>query len=203
MCALFWRPVHTNPPAPNNICPINKLTVAVLHNPPFTTVPKTSGDFNVEGILGEFFDDIVRKCLIKACNQFSEDDYQVTLYNSTASFLSTIQQNKTEIAYPISRPLKNFLDSDSYKGPNLDFETFIKSTGYSLIMDVGNFNHKANTVVFNTLLVNTWPIFVFTLLVAGISGIFVWMLVRCLAIACTYARPSVIQLTDRLSSTLP
>ena len=73
--------------------------------------------------------------------------------------------------------MKMVLSGDSYLGPLLIFEVFIKSSGYSLIMDVENFNQKSNDIVFDTLLVNTWPIFVFTLLIAGISGICVWMLV--------------------------
>jgi len=133
----------------------------------------------VEGILGEFFTEIQKKCFLDTpeCKSVSRNvTIEKSLFNSTANFVSAIEGNTTDIAFPITAPMKMVLSGDSYLGPLLIFEVFIKSSGYSLIMDVENFNQKSNDIVFDTLLVNTWPIFVFTLLIAGISGICVWML---------------------------
>jgi len=69
-----------------------------------------------------------------------------------------------------------WLTSDNYSGPPLRILEFIASPGYSLIMDVQIFNDKANEIVMKTLMTNTWPIIAFTLLLAGISGICVWIL---------------------------
>ena len=70
------------------------------------------------------------------------------------------------------------LSDDSYTESELMFEVFIKSPGYSLIMDVNNINLKTNELIFASLIENSWPIVVFTLLIAGISGMVIWILVR-------------------------
>lgn len=159
-------------------CPIPQtgLTISVLQDPPFTVF--NSGE--VKGILGEYFAQIKKKCFRNApeCKSVSRNvTIPERLFNSTTGFLSAVESNKTDIAFPITGPLKMDLSGDSYTGPGLIFEVFMKSQGYSLIMDVKNFNRKSNDIVFDALLENTWPIFVFTLLIAGISGIFVWILV--------------------------
>lgn len=173
--ALFWRPVlgmKCQPPpvmGPDNA----PVRVSVLHIPPL--ILQSSSDGKIKGILGEFFAEIVKMCFIKHCN-LTRDFFNVTLYNTTQRFLKSIEDSKAEIAFPISRPLKMWLSHSNYTGPDMHFEDFFKSPGYSLIMDVGNVNEKANAIVMQTLLENTWPIIVVTLLFAGISGIFVWML---------------------------
>jgi len=178
---LFWKPVLTSsasPPPRTGTCPIPRtgIRISILNDPPFTEFK--SGE--VEGILGEFFTEIQKKCFLDTpeCKSVSRNvTIEKSLFNSTANFVSAIEGNTTDIAFPITAPMKMVLSGDSYLGPLLIFEVFIKSSGYSLIMDVENFNQKSNDIVFDTLLVNTWPIFVFTLLIAGISGICVWMLV--------------------------
>ena len=176
---LLWRPVDLMSHGGQHPCPIPQtgLRLSILQDPPFAEFTSEG----VKGILGEFFAEIHKKCLLNApeCKSVSRNVTikDRTLFNSTTSFLSAIKGNTTDIAFPITAPLKMNLSGDSYVGPRLLFEIFITSPGYSLIMDVENFNRKSNDIVFDALLVNTWPIFVFTLLIAGISGIFVWMLV--------------------------
>lgn len=176
--SVMLKPVHMSPggPPPNR-CPIPRsgLSISILEEPPFTEFK--SGE--VEGILGKFFTEISKKCFLNAqeCKSVLKNDtIKKRLFNSTTSFKLAIDRNTTDIAFPITAPLTMELSGDRYSGPGLIFKEFIKSTGYSLIMDVKNFNQRSNDIVFHTLLVNTWPIFVFTLLIAGISGIFVWML---------------------------
>ena len=159
-------------------CPIPStgLTISVLLDPPFTEFQ--SG--KVKGILGEFYQETAKKCFINAPDEcrLSPEVLKSKLYNSTSSFISTIEENTTDIAFPISEPVKMLLSGERYTGPMMMFEVFIKAKEYSLIMDVKNFNYEANEIIFEALLVNTWPIVVFTLLIAGISGILVWVLVR-------------------------
>ena len=177
--ALFWRPVLGMEGQQHSVmCPDNApVRVSVLHIPPLILQSSSHGE--IKGILGEFFAEIIKMCFIKHCNS-TRDFFNVTLYNTTQRFLKSIEDSKAEIAFPISRPLKMWLSDSNYTGPDMYFEDFFKSPGYSLIMDVGNINEKANAIVMQTLLENTWPIIVVTLLFAGISGIFVWMLVRLL-----------------------
>lgn len=168
-------------------CPIPEngleLRISILEDPPFTEFE--SG--KVKDILGEIFAEIQKKCFLEppGCKSESRNvTIRMRQFNSTTSFLSAIERNTTDIAFPITSSLKMDLSGDKYFGPGLKFDVFIESSGYSLIMDVENFNRRSNEIVFDALLVNTWPIFVFTLLIAGISGIFVWMLVS------TYLRRS-------------
>ena len=174
---LLWKPVLVSPAfPPPPVCPIPQtgLRISVLNDPPYTEFK--SGE--VKGVLGEFFTKMQKKCFQNSleCKSVSRN-VTILPVNSTANFSSIIKRNRTDIAFPITAPMKMALSGDRYHGPPLIFEVFIKSTGYSLIMDVENFNRKSNDIVFDTLLANTWPIFVFTLLIAGISGICVWMLV--------------------------
>ena len=175
---MVWKPVLMSPDGPpHNSCPIprTELSISILEEPPFTEFK--SGE--VKGILGEFFTELQKKCFLNSleCKSARNVTFKKLLFNSTTNFSSAIEENTTDIAFPITAPLKMTLSGDAYFGPGLIFEVFITSSGFSLIMDVENFNRKSNDIVFNTLLENTWPIFVFTLLIAGISGICVWMLV--------------------------
>ena len=169
---LLWKPVLSPPPP---TCPPTGLSVSIFEDPPYTEFESDK----VKGILGEFFTEIQKKCFLNTLECKSSPFKNITIKRSRsiASFSSAIEGNTTDVAFPITAPLKMTLSGDNYSGPILIFERFIKSSGYSLIMDVENFNQKTNDIVFDTLLVNTWPIFVFTLLIAGISGICVWMLV--------------------------
>ena len=173
--ALLWKPVHTeSKPPPDPVCPSTGLRISILYLPPFTN---NTGSKIYRGILGDFFEHIVQKCFVQMC-QLSMNSSTIKLFNSTESFIKDIAANNTDIAFPITRPTKMFLSGETYTGPALMFDTLIKSPGYSLIMNVESVNSKANDIVFATLLESTWPIFVFTLLIAGISGICVWALVR-------------------------
>ena len=197
ICAavLLWKPVLMSPGSPPP-CPIPEngleLRISILEDPPFTEFE--SG--KVKGILGEIFAEIQKKCFLEppGCKSESRNvTIRMRQFNSTTSFLSAIERNTTDIAFPITSSLKMDLSGDKYFGPGLKFDVFIESSGYSLIMDVENFNRRSNKIVFDALLVNTWPIFVFTLLIAGISGIFVWMLVstylRRSSQLCTHLKP--------------
>ena len=158
-----------------HLCLLDGLSMSVLHDPPFTTV-SDSGE--VEGLLGEFFSLIVRRCFSRnSCSNV----ISTTIFNSTEDFISTIRGNKTDIAFPISTPMKMLLsahdpDSGTEQLP-LMFELFITSPGYLLIMDVNHVNHKVIQLELRSLFENSWPIVVFTLLIAGISGMVVWILV--------------------------
>ena len=177
MVVLIWKPVYMNqntPNAPRNACLLNGASLSVLVHPPMTTDYR---DQNFKGILGDFFGEIIEKCFVEQC-QISPKSFKITVFNSTASFVGSMKENNSDIAFPIMRPLKMFLTSDDYNGSRFRFEEFMKTPWYSLILDVKNFNSKANSIVFKTLGESVWPIVIFTLLIAGISGICVWALVR-------------------------
>ena len=170
-----------NPPPPGPVCPENypnllPFRISVLDDAPFAI---SSPNGRISGIVADFFLEIVKKCFIRECNVTLES-FQYNVFNTTSSFLESVSNSEVDMAFPISRPLMMWLSGDTYKGPPLKFDDIIKSPGYSLIMDVGIFNGKANDLVMTNLMQDTWPIIAFIVLLAGISGICVWMLVRLL-----------------------
>ena len=174
---LLCRSVLAVKPAPLHFCPENGLRASVLRVPPYI-MSSNSGE--VEGILGDFFTRLTRRCFIQGCG-LPRNAIHITLFNSTDDFLSALQENKTDIAFPISGPVMMRMRDSAYgprqTGPLLAFEVFLQSAGYFLIMDVEHVNSKVTALELMNLLQNSWPIVVFTLLIAGISGMVVWILV--------------------------
>ena len=164
------------PPLPH-FCPKNGLNVSVLRVPPYTML-SNSGE--VIGILGDFFSRITRRCFIHGCG-LPQSAIQIKLFNSTEDFVSALQENETNIAFPVSRPVMLHVRDESHEhsntGTSLQFDVFLESSGYFLIMDVQHVNSKVIAIELINLLQNSWPIVVFTLLIAGISGMVVWILV--------------------------
>ena len=160
-----------------HFCPQDGLKASVLRVPPYTML-SNSGE--LEGILGDFFTRIARRCFLKNCG-LPRSAIQITLFNSTEDFVSAIQGNKTDIAFPISGPMMMHVRDSSHEysqtGTLLEFELFLQSPGYFLIMDVQHVNSKVIAIELMNLVQNSWPIVVFTLLIAGISGMVVWILV--------------------------
>ena len=158
-------------------CPQNGLKASVLRVPPYTML---SSSGKLEGILGDFFSRITGRCYVQGC-ELPRNAIQITLFNSTDDFISALQENKTDIAFPISGPMMMRIRDASHgprqTGPLYAFEIFLQSPGYYLIMDVHNVNGKVVALELMNLLQNSWPIVVFTLLIAGISGMVVWILV--------------------------
>ena len=163
-------------------CPISStgLTISVFRDPPFTEFENSK----VKGILGGFFEMTMKQCIIKAqeCN-LSEKYFRRKLFNSTTSFMLDIEENKTDIAFPILRPMKMSLSKHDHSNTEssqalVRLELFLTSPAYLLIMDVDNVNRKVSRQELNALFENSWPIVAFTLLIAGISGMVMWILVR-------------------------
>ena len=162
---------------PLKFCPKNGLKASVLRVPPYTML---SNSRRLEGILGDFFSRIARRCFIQGC-ELPWSTIQTTLFNSTDDFISALQGNKTDIAFPLSGPMINHIRDASIgpkqTGPVYAFEVFLQSPGYYLIMDVHRVNGEVIALELMNLIQNSWPIVVFTLLIAGISGMVVWILV--------------------------
>ncbi|XP_068679124.1 uncharacterized protein [Montipora foliosa] len=66
--------------------------------------------------------------------------------------------------------------SDQTNDVKLIFHELMEIPGYYLIMDTEHINGKVNDIAMSRLVENTWPIMVFTILLAGISGMCVWIL---------------------------
>lgn len=174
---LLWKPFFTTAAASDQACPTNSpVRISALNFPPLVE-PSQDRTKPLKGVLGEFMTHIFSKCLLRDCN-LTRSSVQPTIFNTTWSFLKSIQDGEADIAFPVTRPIKMWLSDDDYIGPEITFQEFFTSPGYSLVMDVKYINKKANEIIVQSLMENTWPIIVFTLLIAGISGIIVWILVR-------------------------
>ena len=176
---LFWRPVVTERERAIPFCPQAGISVSILHFPPLTMARSSE---RIEGLLGEFFFQVAQRCFVGEC-KMSESAITTTFFNSTEDFMSTIRRNKTNIAFPITRSMKMSLSrrhkQDTESMPTgVTFELFLTSPAYVLIVDVENVNNKVSRQELNSLFENAWPIVAFTLLIAGISGMVVWILVR-------------------------
>ena len=174
---LLWKPFFTTAAASDQACPTSlPVRISALNFPPLVE-PSPDRAKASKGVLGEFIIRIIRKCFLRDC-KLNPSSVQTTVFNTTCSFLKSIQDGEAEIAFPITRPIKMWLSDDDYIGPEMSFQEIFTSPGYSLVMDVEYINKKANDIIVQSLMENTWPIIVFTLLIAGISGIIVWILVR-------------------------
>ena len=174
---LLWKPFFTTDAASDQACPTTlPVRISALNFPPLVE-PSPDRANALKGVLGEFIIHIIRKCFLRDC-KLNASSVQTTVFNTTWSFLRSIQDGEATIAFPITRPIKMWLSDDDYPGPEMSFPEFFASPGYSLVMDVEYINKKANDIIVQSLMENTWPIIVFTLLIAGISGIIVWILVR-------------------------
>lgn len=173
---VLWKPFFTTAAASDQACPTSlPIRISALNFPPLVE-PSQGSTAAPKGVLGEFMIDIIKKCF-RNCT-FTLRSVQTTVFNTTWSFLKSIRDGEAEIAFPITRPMKMWLSDDDYIGQEMSFQEFFASPGYSLVMDVEYINKKANDIIVQSLMENTWPIIVFTLLIAGISGIIVWILVR-------------------------
>lgn len=173
---LLWKPFFTTAAASDQACPTTlPVRISALNFPPLVE-PSQDNKTAPKGVLGEFISHIIKKCF-RDC-KLTLNSVQTTVFNTTWSFLKSIQDGEAEIAFPITRPIKMWLSDDDYIGQEMEIQEFFTSPGYSLVMDVEYINKKANDIIVQSLMENTWPIIVFTLLIAGISGIIVWILVR-------------------------
>ena len=176
---LLYRPALTNTIGSRDRsvgCPHSRqqFTVSILVIPPYTII-SDSGE--LIGILGDFFDDIIHRCLLRFCG-LSKDAFNMTFINSSKEFQMILQNNMTDFALPVSKPMQLLLRPDDHDAqPLMMVEQIISSPGYSLIMDVENVNVRANKAALIKLYTESWPITIFTFMVTGISGMVIWILV--------------------------
>ena len=176
---LLCRPALTNTIGSRDRsvgCPHSRqqFTVSILVIPPYTII-SDSGE--LIGIVGDFFNDIIHRCLLRFCG-LSKDAFNMTFINSSKEFQMILQNNMTDFALPVSKPMQLLLRPDDRDAqPLMMVEQIISSPGYSLIMDVENVNVRANKAALIKLYTESWPITIFTFVITGISGMVIWILV--------------------------
>ena len=169
-------------------CSAQRLQVAILLVPPLTL--NNSHDDVKRGSLRDRVIQITENCINFKNHSNIKDRrnsknhrndlamklecFQVENFQEEQSFQEYILNNDIDIAFPISSRMKKTLSSEN---DNMSFHELIETPGYSLIMDTGHVNNKANTIAIKKLVQNAWPIVVLVFLFAGIAGICVWVLV--------------------------
>lgn len=106
-----------------------------------------------------------------------------TEVSSKDEFWTYIANETVDIALPIdpyiSSPLAEKL-LDSNGDNNITLIPVLKSPGLAMVIDYSVCKNRVQQLTTNTIL-STWPICAAMLLLAGISGIFIWALVRVVA----------------------
>lgn len=160
----------------DNFCVGINTTVTCLLLPPFVMKSKNTSELNgKQGILWEFMYNNLQYCFPK-CDVASMN---ILFVNNTEDFTNIIEQGKTDLAFPISASLEkdlqhydHFLDTSN----QIMFYKVVESPGQAFVICREVFQERARKKVVNALL-SSWPIFVFTFLLAGISGVCIWVLV--------------------------
>ena len=105
-----------------------------------------------------------------------------TEVSSQDEFWTYIANETVDLALPIDPYISSSLAEkllDSY-GDNITLIPVLKSPGFAMVIDYSVCKNRVQHVTINTIL-STWPICAVMLLLAGISGIFIWALVRVVA----------------------
>lgn len=160
-------------------CPSTSIIVTALILPPYV-IYHNSTSF---GIAIDFVRQSIKKCF-RSCNL---PPVQWNIVNTSTALKKAILSKSTDIAFPIVPSMEQEIEegeldvkliSNVYNSTNNSyvFENLIGSPGMSFIIHTNNFNKKARQHIIDALL-EIWPIVVFCILLAGMSGIFVWAVV--------------------------
>lgn len=96
--------------------------------------------------------------------------------DSFHELLEEITSGRSDIILPLTSRLENNLSWPDYTGSPLNFKDITKASGGALIVDKNHFNQRSKELMLKALF-DTWPIFVYTFILAGVSGICIWILV--------------------------
>ncbi|EDO39895.1 predicted protein [Nematostella vectensis] len=159
----------------NADCPTEPIIVHILSLPPYAWQVNNT---HSAGIAFTF----IRRGLEKCFSHCNASQPKYVFVNSTDELRAVLLQNATDIALPITSALENELDDgddptfDYYqKHPHLVFDSLVNSPGLSYVIHLGNTNDVVKNHMINAL-VEVWPVVIYCILLAGISGILVWVM---------------------------
>ena len=155
-------------------CPTEDVPVVMLSFPPYVIFEDDDNDQpSVGGIVFDYIFDSLGGC----CRGNGRRGVNLILQNDIRSgteseeFYEALM--KADIIFPVTEKLETLL---TFSGIEYTFHDIVKSHGYVLIGLIDKYNAKARALVLDALY-DSWPIFVLTLLLAGIAGICIWALV--------------------------
>ena len=166
-------------------CLGKNVTITSLFLPPFVMESKNTSRFGgLKGIVLDFVYDNIHYCF-QHCDM---SDINFVSVNSTDEFIDIIEHNRTDLAFPIPGSLeKELAHYDHFQDTSnpVLFYRVVESPGQAYIICLEVFQEKATKKVAKSLLASS-PIFLFTFLLAGISGVCIWVLVSRFAFTQTY-----------------
>lgn len=177
---LFVLLLYVSSSFVSSSCPSNGITVSVLIIPPYVQQSTAS---NGSGIAYDFVEQSLLKCF-RSCNL---PPVKWNFVNSSKVLRDVVLAKKTDLAFPIVPSLEQDIEQGELElmlqsnygfsgNVTFVFDSLIGSPGLSFIVHTESFNSKARQHIVDGLL-QIWPIVVLCLLLAGMSGIFVWALV--------------------------
>lgn len=144
-------------------CPFENVSISALINPPY--VDTTSG------IINELILDGLRTCFkTKICEEKIKH-LQWKWLQSEDEMVTAIKKKQSELVFPVPPSLIT-----KRKRQEVEYYPVVTSPGLALIVNYHACKKIANTVLSQTVS-SVWPILVFTLLLAGISGVCMWAMV--------------------------
>ena len=155
-------------------CPTGDVPVVMLSFPPYVIFEDDgNGQTSVHGIVFDYILEGLEGC----CHSNGRRGINLILQNDIGTGTETEEFRealmKADIIFPVTEKLETLL---TFSGIEYTFHDIVKSHGYVLIGLIDKYNAKARDVVLEALY-DSWPIFVLTLLLAAIAGIFIWALV--------------------------
>ena len=156
-------------------CPISStnFSAAFLHNPPYVKANSTKW----HGLIYDFVQAGLIRCFRRySCNMTKMHWKEVF---SEEKLSSLTLEEKTDIAIPITPSLFSSLTEELSTSRNwrVTLFTIVESPGLALVIDYDACKTKIEKIITYTIL-SAWPVCAVILLLAGISGISIWALVR-------------------------
>lgn len=146
-------------------CPFNNISISVLEDPPYVD------DTNISnGIISEFIMYALTACFdAKSC----EKNLQWRSLHSEEEIVTAIKKKQAQLVFPIPSRL---ITSSKRLAKTVEYYPVVTSPGFALIVNYHACKKIANKALSQSVS-SVWPILAFGILLAGISGVFVWGLV--------------------------
>lgn len=83
-------------------------------------------------------------------------------------------QGQVDFGFPVTEEAELVEAQNEHAGAaDVSYFNIISSPGYAIFSDLDIYNTRASALTLQVLL-EAWPIFAFTFLLAGIAGVFIW-----------------------------
>lgn len=148
-------------------CPFSNMSISVLIDPPYV-------DNNIAtGIISDFILYGLTVCFkTKTCENKIKTLHWRKL-QSEEEMVTAIKAKQAKLVFPVPPSL---ITNRKRLAKTVDYYPVVTSPGLALIVNYHSCKKIANSALSQTVS-SVWPILAFSLLMAGISGVFIWAIV--------------------------